>query len=77
MKNGFKLFLLVCFMFTFVFSLAFAGDGDPPVSECELGCCVIEATISCNAGYGTESMSGDFVCVCVPNPPVCDPPQCF
>ncbi len=76
MKNGFKLFLFICFMFTFVFSLAFAGPGGPNL-ECELGCCYIEATTECTDGWGTLSAPNDGVCICVPNNTQCTPPQCW
>jgi len=76
MKNGFKLFLSVCFIFTFVFSLAFAGPGDPPPAGCPTPCCIIDANTNCTAGMG-HFEKVDQVCVCVPWYACPPPPQCF
>lgn len=66
MKNGFKLFLLICFAFTFVFSLAFAGP-----TQCAEGvCCNLPEAGGCQPERGVQyNIDGECVCLSVPNHP--------
>lgn len=86
MKNGFKLFLVICFIFTLVFSAAFASNSGVQITQCSNDhslipgqCCVYHST-GCNDGRGTIVMLEDQICVCqlVPTHTACYiAPECY